>query len=55
MDSVDRKCPKCGLWYYISCFYEVDIPCDDCGYHTGLVCPGCRECIDTVYYKIEER
>lgn len=55
VDPTERKCPRCGLWYHISCFYEVDVSCEDCGYHVGFICPGCREFIDTVYDTIEER
>jgi len=50
-DGDDVQCPEpgCLAWSPLADWREIDIPCELCGDHPGLVCPVCYEAQDHVF------
>lgn len=42
------QCPGCSEWIPIEEWKPVEIGCDLCGSHDGILCPKCDDCFDQV-------
>lgn len=56
MDTVDwfpegdpLPCPECKAAVARLDWGDVEVPCDDCGSHSGIECPRCGEKFDHVF------
>lgn len=43
------ECPRCGEATPLMEWHECDVPCDECGSHSAMVCPECEEAFDHVW------